>query len=89
MSHSQERYAWLLKNYATLDRETRNKIISMYQEISGGHTDSDAFYDAMMALGIKLPDDDPCPPILIPLTESGALEYEDAMAAAELMSGEA
>lgn len=86
MSHNRKRYAWLVKNYQTLDNETKNKIISMYQKGRHGHTDSDALYDAMMVLGIKLTDDDPCPPILIPLTESGALEYEDAMAAMELLS---
>lgn len=85
--HNQKRYDWLLKNFREQDGGGQNAIRNLYIARGGrGIEDSDLLYEVMFELNVKLSGDDPDPPKIIPTTAAGALEYEDAMAAMELLS---
>lgn len=96
----ERRWRWLAKNYHKLPDSTRNAVYNLYEKnlyekyflTTGGYHQAnnremgDALYRAMMEIGVKLEGIDPYPPPIIPMTQDGAEQYDDIMAAQELMN---
>lgn len=83
------RYRWLLATWRTMDRATQDKVGLEYRRTSGyGVQDAERLLQAMLGHGICIMGTDPYPPKAFCPTEAGAEEYEEILAAQELMHGE-
>lgn len=80
------RWTWLLSNYRDQHTAVQRQIENAYNLKSLGADDDVTLYSIMMDIGVKLKGDDPCPPPPPPpITQDGAEQYDDIMAAEALM----
>lgn len=84
------RYRWLLATWDRLDTDTRWKVVRDYRRVldGGGIRLGKALFEALVRHGITPVGTDPYPPKAFVSTEEGAEEYEEILAAQELMHGD-
>lgn len=85
------RWNWLMQTYNYLNDDLRDEVIKRFGNGSHslghcGRRDDEILYGVMLDLGVVINGVDPHPPPKAPLpTDEGAEEYQDIMAAQELL----